>query len=127
MYPQPLIAVQNVEISSRWYQAVLGLKSAHGGDDYERLTFEGQLMLQLHRWDVHDHPNLGDAQSKPYGDGVLLWFQTDEFDVAVERIVALKVTILDQPKYNPNANHREIWLRDPDDYTVVLAGAYGDT
>lgn len=22
--------------------------------------------------------------------------------------------------------HREIWLRDPDGYVVVLAGAYGD-
>jgi hypothetical protein len=27
---------------------------------------------------------------------------------------------------NPNANHREIWLRDPDGYVVVLASAYGD-
>ena len=23
---------------------------------------------------------------------------------------------------NPNAKHRELWLRDPDGYTVVLAG-----
>jgi hypothetical protein len=27
--------------------------------------------------------------------------------------------------FNPNAGHREIWLRDPDDYLVVLAEADG--
>jgi hypothetical protein len=27
---------------------------------------------------------------------------------------------------DPNAHHREIWLRDLDGYVVVLAGAYGD-
>ncbi len=26
---------------------------------------------------------------------------------------------------NPNAGHREIWLRDPDGYLVVLAEPYG--
>ena len=27
---------------------------------------------------------------------------------------------------NPNANHRELWVRDPDGYTVVLASPDGD-
>jgi hypothetical protein len=27
---------------------------------------------------------------------------------------------------NSNANHREVWLRDPDGYVVVIASAYGD-
>jgi hypothetical protein len=31
MRPQPLIAVTDVEASSRWYQRLLGCKSAHGG------------------------------------------------------------------------------------------------
>ena len=31
MKPQPLIAVGNVEASSRWYQRLLGAKSGHGG------------------------------------------------------------------------------------------------
>ena len=31
MKPQPLIAVADVEASSRWYQELLGGKSGHGG------------------------------------------------------------------------------------------------
>ncbi|MDC6166412.1 hypothetical protein [Paucibacter sp. XJ19-41] len=27
---------------------------------------------------------------------------------------------------NPYAGHREVWLRDPDGSTVVIAGRYGD-
>ncbi len=126
MQPHPLIAVQDVESSSRWYQSVLDLKSGHGGPEYERLTFRDQLVLQLHHWDAHEHPHMGNPESKPPGNGVLLWFQTDEFDVALERAIAEGVSILEGPKVNPNANHREVWLQDPDGYVVVVAGAYGD-
>ncbi|MDX2465590.1 MAG: VOC family protein [Porticoccus sp.] len=45
---EPLIIVSNVEKSSKFYQNVLGLKSAHGGDEYEMLTREGNLVLPLH-------------------------------------------------------------------------------
>ena len=38
MRPQPLIAVTDVEASSRWYQRLLGCRSAHGGAGYERLV-----------------------------------------------------------------------------------------
>jgi hypothetical protein len=47
--PQPLIAVRDVEASSRWYQRLLGLESGHGGPHYERLLADGVLVLQLHR------------------------------------------------------------------------------
>ena len=38
MRPQPLICVHDVEASSRWYQRLLGCRSAHGGPEYERLV-----------------------------------------------------------------------------------------
>ena len=126
MNPQPLIAVSDVESSSRWYRELLGCRSAHGGPDYERLMFGDRLILQPHRWDAHEHPFMGDPESKPYGTGVLLWFQTDAFDAAVDRALALNAEILEPPHVNRNARHRECWLRDPDGYVVVLAGAYGD-
>ena len=50
MRPQPLIAVSDVEASSRWYQQLLGCRSAHGGTEYERLISGDALILQLHRW-----------------------------------------------------------------------------
>ena len=85
MRPQPLIAVRDVEASSRWYQRLLGGRSDHGGTEYERLVDGGRLILQLHAWDIdHDHGAIGDA-AKPYGNGVLLWFEIDDFDGAVAR------------------------------------------
>lgn len=48
MKVEPLIIVSSVEKSSKFYQNVLGLKSAHGDDEYERLTREGNLVLPLH-------------------------------------------------------------------------------
>ncbi|MHB1085887.1 MAG: VOC family protein [Thiobacillus sp.] len=126
MEAQPLIAIHDVQASSSWYQAVLGLKGAHGGSDYEQLTFKGKMVLQLHHWGAHEHPHMGSPKTKPYGNGVLLWFQTDEFDAAVKRAITFGAQILEQPKVNSNANHREVWLRDPNGYVVVLASAYGD-
>ena len=122
MQPQPMIAVRDVAASSRWYQALLGCKSGHGGPEYEQLVHDGRLILQLHHWDAHEHPNLGDPASKPYGNGVLLWFQTDAFDAAVDRATRIRAEVLEPPKVNPNARHREIWLRDPEGYVVVIAG-----
>jgi len=126
MHPQPLIAVQDVEASSLWYQQILGCQSGHGGREYERILFQGEIILQLHHWDAHEHPHLGQREIRPVGNGVLLWFQTDDFDAALERIGRVGATVLEGPKVNPNANHREIWIRDPDGYVVVLAGAEGD-
>src|SRR3982074_3210296 len=121
MQPQPLIAVRNVEASSRWYQRLLGCKSGHGGAEYERLVEGDRLILQLHHWDAHEHPNIGDPRTTPYGNGVVLWFQIERFDAAVARARAMSAEILEGPLVNRNAGHREIWLRDPDGYVVVLA------
>lgn len=88
MRAQPLIAVSDVEASSRWYQRLLGCQSAHGGTEYERLASNGVLVLQLHRFDVeHHHGRIGDPADRPYGNGVLLCFEIDDFDAAVARAV----------------------------------------
>ena len=126
MRSQPLIAVHDVEASSNWYQRLLNCQSGHGGTEYERLVAEDELILQIHHWDAHEHPHMGDPRSKPYGNGVLLWFETQEFDAAIKRARELKAEILEEPYVNPNAQHRECWIRDPDGYVVVLASCYGD-
>jgi catechol 2,3-dioxygenase-like lactoylglutathione lyase family enzyme len=133
MRPQPLIAVTDVEASSRWYQRLLRCESAHGGREYERLVFEGRLVPQLHAWEVdHDHGPIGDPGARPYGNGALLWFETDAFDDAVARARALGAEVILEPHRNPPEGqpggpaHREIWLRDPDGYTVVLASPDGE-
>jgi catechol 2,3-dioxygenase-like lactoylglutathione lyase family enzyme len=128
MHPQPLITVTNVEASSRWYQKLLGCQGAHGGSEYERLARDGALILQLHRFEVeHHHGPIGDPADKPYGNGVLLWFETDDFEAAMQRIAELNPEIVMPRHVNPNAAHWEIWLRDPDGYTVVIASPDGTT
>ncbi len=122
---QPLIAVRDVRASSRWYQHLLhtdGLPEHEHRDVYERISCDGHLILQLHAWDEEHHPNLVNADAAPCGHGVLLWFEVDDFDAAVERAGSLKAQVVEEPHVNPNAGHREIWLRDPDGYVVVIAG-----
>lgn len=116
----PLICVQDVPASSRWYQRLLGAQSGHGGNEYERLNdADGRLVLQLHRWDVdHDHGPLGDP-ALPHGNGVLLWFELPDFDAAVARAEGLKVDVVRPRRWSENGNW-EFWLRDPDGYALVL-------
>jgi catechol 2,3-dioxygenase-like lactoylglutathione lyase family enzyme len=129
--PQPLIAVRDVEASSRWYQRLLGCQSDHGGPEYERLTARGELVLQLHRFELeHDHGPIGDPDDRPYGNGVLLWFEVDDFEAAVARAEELRAEVVMPPHRNPpegdgGPDHWELWLRDPDGYTVVLASPDG--
>jgi predicted enzyme related to lactoylglutathione lyase len=93
---------------------------------YDRLISGDQLILQLHRWDDEDHPNLTDPERGPCGHGVLLWFEVDDFDAAVERARRLGAEVVQEPHVNPAPQHREIWLRDPDGYVVVVASPDGE-
>ncbi|WP_216839075.1 VOC family protein [Caulobacter sp. S45] len=126
---QTLIAVRNVRASSRWYAELLGADSlpehVHR-DVYERISRSGRLLLQLHAWDEEDHPNLVNPDAAPIGHGVVLWFQVDDFDAAVERVQRLGAEIVEGPFVNPAPQHREIWLRDPDGFVVVLASPDGE-
>jgi catechol 2,3-dioxygenase-like lactoylglutathione lyase family enzyme len=132
MRPQPLICAKDVEASSRWYQKLLGVQSAHGGAYYERLVHNGKLVLQLHHWETEDHHGrIGDSADKPYGNGVLLWFETDEFDAVMARAREMKVEMILPPHRNPpdgkgGPNHRECWMRDPDGYKVVVCSPDGE-
>ena len=131
MRPQPLLVVSDVEASSRWYQRLLGCRSDHGGREYERLVDGDRLVMQLHAFDVaHDHGPIGDRDDRPYGNGVLLWFEIDDFDAAAARAAELNADVVLPRHRNPpdgkgGPNHWELWLRDPDGYTVVLASPDG--
>lgn len=121
--------MRDVEASCRWYQRLLGCQSAHGGAEYERLVSHGRLILQLHRWDIrHHHGPIGDP-GLVAGNGVLLWFEVDDFEAAVARAAELQASIVLPRHRNPpdgnGPNRWEVWLRDADGYTVVLASPDG--
>ena len=87
----------------------------------------GRLVLQLHAWDEEDHPNLVNPDAAPPGHGVVLWFEVDAFDEVVKQARALGAQVLLEPHVNPRPAHREIWLRDPDGYVVVVASPDGES
>ena len=120
-----MITCASVSGSSAWYQRVLGLESAHGGDEYEMLTSEGRLVLQLHEVDVHEHPHLVRDGQGLGGNGVAIWFEADDYAAVVERIGRTNAHVLADDHVNPLAHHREIWLRDLDGYVVVVSSPFG--
>jgi hypothetical protein len=123
--PQPLIAVRDVDASRRWYCRLLDGNYAHGDKDliYDGIYCQGTLVLQLHRWEAENHPNLTDAKAGQAGHGVLLWFAVANFDTVVGRARSLAAEIVTDVHFNANAGHHEIWLRDLDGYVVVIAGS----
>jgi catechol 2,3-dioxygenase-like lactoylglutathione lyase family enzyme len=120
--PQPMVVVRDVEAASHWFQEVLGLTSGHGGDEYEMLLDGDDLVLQLHRWEADEHPVMGNPDDPSRGNGILLWFSTDDVDAVVERARSATADVIDGPLDNPNSHLREIWLRHPDGHVVVVAG-----
>jgi catechol 2,3-dioxygenase-like lactoylglutathione lyase family enzyme len=126
---QPLIAVRDVRASSRWYAELLGadaLPEHDHRDTYDRVYSSGRLILQLHAWDVEEHPNLVNAGAAPPGHGVVLWFEVADFDSCVARARRLHAEVVLEPHVNPAPQHREMWLRDPDGYVLVIASRDGE-
>lgn len=129
MHPQPLICVTDGAASSQWYRRLLSCRGAHGGGHYEQLVKDGRLVLQLHSFDVeHLHGLIGNRADGPYDNGVLLWFEVDDFDALMQRAAEMGVEIVLPRHRNPpdgGPNHWECWMRDPDGYTVVVASPDG--
>jgi len=122
VWPQPLIVSRDVPASSRFYTQLLGLESGHGGDEYEQVVSDGEILLQIHRLDVMDHHGPLASEDVPLGNGLLVWFEVADFDAAVERAQRMGAQIERDVHTNPNALQQELWLRDPDGYRVVVAG-----
>ncbi|MEZ5294720.1 MAG: VOC family protein [Ilumatobacteraceae bacterium] len=125
MIPQPMLTCRSVSESSEWYQRTLGLTSAHGGDEYEMLMHDEAALLQLHELDAPEHPYLVDP-NEAFGNGVAVWFESTDYAASVERARAAGAEFLEDDHVNPNAHHREIWLRDPNGYVVVVSSPFGE-
>jgi predicted enzyme related to lactoylglutathione lyase len=62
----------------------------------------------------------------PVGNGIVLWFRTDRFDAAVERVRQSGTAFLEEPHVNEQAGHRECLVSDHDGYKVALASPFAD-
>jgi catechol 2,3-dioxygenase-like lactoylglutathione lyase family enzyme len=122
-----MLTCASVPDASRWYQDVLGLVSAHGGHEYEMLMSDGQLVLQLHHADAHEHGHLFRPELPRTGNGVAVWFETEALTDVAKRVHEARADVLLDVHVNPLAHHREMWLRDLDGYLVVLSSPYDPT
>lgn len=133
--PMPMLTCASVPASRAWYARVLGLVSAHGGDEYDQMASTGPdgrtVVLQLHHLAPDAHAHLVDADRPLGSNGVAVWFETTDYAAATARLAEAQaggdVAVLLDDHLNTNANHREFWLADPDGYVVVVSSPYGDT
>jgi hypothetical protein len=58
--------------------------------------------------------------AKP-GNGLLLFFRVDNFDVVLPRARALVSRLEEEPHVNPSTGTMEFSLRDPDGYYVTIS------
>jgi catechol 2,3-dioxygenase-like lactoylglutathione lyase family enzyme len=118
-----IIGVGDVPGSFKWYQSLLGLPQTAPAHDYfgQILDSDGTVLLCLHEWGVEDHPSLMSPDKGTPGNGLLLFFRVDDFDLALQRARALVTRLEEEPHVNPNTQTKEFSLRDPDGYYVTIS------
>jgi hypothetical protein len=55
------------------------------------------------------------------GNGLLLFFRVDDFDLTLQRARAVVTRLEEEPHVNPNTQTKEFSLRDPDGYYVTIS------
>ncbi|SIS97806.1 Glyoxalase/Bleomycin resistance protein/Dioxygenase superfamily protein [Zobellia uliginosa] len=116
---EPIIAVDNVEKSSEFYQKLLGCVSNHGGSVFEILADKsGEQILSLHKWGEHEHPTFTDPKNA--GNGLILYFLVDNIEPIWDNAKKLNARIENEPKLNPNSGRMEFSIRDLDNYYVSV-------
>jgi catechol 2,3-dioxygenase-like lactoylglutathione lyase family enzyme len=78
-------------------------------------------LLCLHEWGAHEHPSLTSPHHAKPGNGLLLFFRVDNFDVTLPRARALVSLLEEEPHVNPSTGTTEFSLRDPDGYYVTIS------
>ncbi len=118
-----IIGVADVSQSVMWYQSLLGLPATAPAHDYfgQIVDADGTVLLCLHAWGAHEHPSLIRPDAATPGNGLLLFFRVDDFDMALPRARTLASRLEEQPHVNPNTGTAEFSLRDPDGYYVTIS------
>jgi catechol 2,3-dioxygenase-like lactoylglutathione lyase family enzyme len=118
-----IIGVRDVPASFRWYQSLFGQTETPPVHGYfgQILDTDGTVLLCLHQWGAHEHPSLMSPDNGPPGNGLLLFFRVDDFDMALKRARALVTPLEEKPHVNPNTQTAEFSLRDPDGYYVTIS------
>jgi catechol 2,3-dioxygenase-like lactoylglutathione lyase family enzyme len=118
-----IIGVGDVAGSFKWYQSLLGRPEQAPAHDYfgQILDSDGTVLLCLHSWGAHEHPSLTSPDRAQPGNGLLLFFRVDDFDMALTRARTLVARLEEEPNVNPATGTMEFALRDPDGYYVMVS------
>lgn len=116
----PIIAVKDVEASSKWYQSVFGCRSMHGGKEFDILVSEDdEVLLCLHKWGEHEHPTMTNPTIAS-GNGLILYFRTEHLDMIRQNAEKSGCLIEKDIHLNSNSIKKEFSLRDPDGYYLTI-------
>jgi len=116
----PIIAVKDVEASSKWYQSVFDCRSMHGGKEFDILVTENdEILICLHKWGEDQHPTMINPGITP-GNGLILYFRTENMDVIRQNVEKIGGSIAEDLHLNPNSRKKEFSLRDPDGYYLTI-------
>ena len=118
-----IIGVADVPASVTWYQTLFGQPLSPPAHDYfgQIVDTDGTVLLCLHGWGVEDHPPLTSPDNGTPGNGLLLFFLVDDFDLALQRARTLVAKLAEEPTLNPNTQALEFSLRDLDGYYVTIS------
>ena len=118
-----IIGVVDVPQSFKWYQSLLGLpETSPAHYDFGQIVdADGTVLLCLHAWGADEHPSLTSPREAKPGNGLLLFFRVDDFDVALPRAQALVSRLEEEPHVNPSTGTAEFSLRDLDGYYVTIS------
>lgn len=122
-----IIGVHDVPRSFQWYQALFGQPVTLPAHDYfgQILDSDGTVLLCLHQWGAHEHPSLR-SPGPGTGNGLLLFFRVDDFDLTLQRARSLVSRFEEEPHLNSNTQTHEFSLRDPDGYYVTISALSPD-
>ena len=116
----PIIAVKDVEASSKWYQLLFGCRSMHGGKEFDILVDENdEVLICLHKWGAHEHPTMMNSGITP-GNGLILYFRTDNMNAIRKNVEKTGSTVEEEIHLNQNSGKMEFSLRDPDGYYLTI-------
>jgi catechol 2,3-dioxygenase-like lactoylglutathione lyase family enzyme len=116
----PIIAVKDIEASSKWYQKIFELRNNHGGDHFSVLiSDDNEIILCLHKWQEHNHPTMTNPSITP-GNGLLLYFRTENMIDIYQNAIEAGCEIEEGIHLNPNSLRKEFSFRDPDGYFLTV-------
>src|SRR5436309_10555122 len=105
-----IIGVSDVPRSFKWYQSLFGQPATSPGhpDFGQLLDSDGTVLLCLHEWGAHEHPSLMSPDHGNPGNGLLLFFRVDDFDLSLQRARSLVTRLEKEPHERAGPLKRQV-------------------